>query len=54
VKVEKDLMEVIPQDEWIFSGHAIILHGRAVCNAKKPLCDACTLRPHCPQNGVGS
>ncbi len=54
VKVEKDLMEVIPQDEWIFSGHAIILHGRAVCDAKKPLCDACTLRPHCPQNGVGS
>lgn len=54
VKVEKDLMEVIPQDEWIFSGHAIILHGRAVCDAKKPQCDACTLRPHCPQNGVAS
>ncbi len=53
VKVEKDLMEVIPESEWIFSGHAIILHGRAVCDAKKPQCDACTLRPLCPQNGIG-
>jgi len=53
VKVERDLMEVIPEGEWIFSGHAIILHGRAVCDAKKPQCDDCTLRPLCPQNGVG-
>ena len=52
VKVERDLMEQIPESEWIFAGHAIILHGRAVCDAKKPLCDACTLRPHCPRNGV--
>ena len=53
VKVEQDLMKVIPENEWIFSGHAIILHGRAVCDAKKPQCDACTLRPLCPQNGIG-
>jgi len=53
VKVEKDLMDRLPEDEWIFSGHAIILHGRAVCDAKKPQCDVCTLRPLCPQNGVG-
>lgn len=53
VKVEQDLIEVIPESEWIFSGHAIILHGRAVCDAKKPQCDTCTLRPLCPQNGVG-
>lgn len=52
VKVEKDLMEVIPQDEWIFAGHAIILHGRAICDAKKPLCDDCPLRPDCPRHGV--
>lgn len=53
VKVEQDLMAVIPQEEWIFAGHAIILHGRAICDAKKPLCDACPLRPDCPRNGVG-
>lgn len=54
VKVEKDLMAVIPQNEWIFSGHAIILHGRAVCDAKKPQCAGCTLRPSCPRLGVDS
>ena len=53
VKVERDLMDVIPQDEWIFAGHAIILHGRAICDAKKPLCDECPLRPDCPRHGVG-
>jgi endonuclease-3 len=53
VKVEQDLMSVIPENEWIFAGHAIILHGRAVCDAKKPQCDACTLRPLCPRNGFG-
>ena len=52
VKVETDLMQIIPQDEWIFFAHAIVLHGRAVCDAKKPQCDACCLRPVCPQKGV--
>ncbi|MDA0378026.1 MAG: endonuclease III [Bacteroidetes bacterium] len=52
VKVEQDLMAVIPQQEWIFAGHAIILHGRAICDAKKPLCDDCPLRPDCPRCGV--
>ena len=52
VKVERDLMDVIPEDEWIFSGHAVILHGRAICDAKKPQCDACPIRPDCPRNGV--
>lgn len=52
VKVEQDLMAVIPQEEWIFAGHAIILHGRAICYAKKPLCDDCPLRPDCPRQGV--
>lgn len=51
-KVERDLMNVIPEDEWIFGGHAIILHGRAVCDAKKPECIVCTLQPFCPRNGV--
>jgi len=51
-KVEQDLMECIPQEEWIFAGHAIIDHGRAICDAKKPLCDECAVRPHCERNGV--
>lgn len=52
VKVEQDLMECIPQEEWIFAGHAIIDHGRAICDARKPLCDECAVRPHCERNGV--
>ncbi len=53
VKVEKDLMVAFPQDEWIFLGHAIILHGRAICDAKKPNCPACPLLGMCQQNGIG-
>jgi len=52
VKVEKDLIDCIPRDEWIFAGHALILHGRALCDAKKPKCMTCPLAPMCPQNGV--
>jgi len=51
-KIERDLMEVVPRDEWIFSGHALILHGRRVCEAKKPRCSECDLARWCPQNGV--
>lgn len=43
VKIEKDLMECIEQTEWIFVSHAMILHGRQVCSARKPDCSACTL-----------
>ena len=53
VKIEKDLMAVFPRDEWIFLGHALILHGRAICDAKKPNCDGCPLIGTCQQNGVG-
>jgi endonuclease III len=52
VKVESDLMKAIPKSEWIFAAHALVLHGRAICDAKKPQCEACPLLPLCPQNGV--
>lgn len=47
-KVELDLMKVLPESEWIFAHHALILHGRRVCDARKPDCDACTLTAYCP------
>jgi endonuclease-3 len=53
VKVERDLMAVIPQDEWIDWSHRLIHHGRAVCLARKPKCDACCLADVCPKFGVG-
>jgi endonuclease-3 len=41
-------MEIIPQKHWILFSHQIIWHGRRICRARKPDCDACPLAPHCP------
>jgi endonuclease-3 len=51
-KVERDLMEALAREEWIFAGHALILYGRRVCVAKKPRCSECRLAEWCPRNGV--
>ena len=51
VKIERDLMELIPRKEWTFIGHALIWHGRRVCSARKPDCDACALAKCCPSAG---
>jgi endonuclease-3 len=47
VKIEKDLMKIIPKEKWILFSHQIILHGRALCVARKPLCGECGLNPVC-------
>lgn len=47
VKIEKDLMKILPQEKWILFSHQIILHGRAVCVARKPKCAECSLEPLC-------
>jgi len=47
VKIERDLMKVIPQDRWILFSHQIIHHGRALCQARKPRCAECLLDPVC-------
>jgi endonuclease-3 len=52
-KIEQDLMALLPKREWIFYGHAIILHGRETCVARKPKCDECVLEGVCPKVGVG-
>ena len=52
VRVERDLMNRLPQDKWIFMGHAIIWHGRRVCSARRPDCANCTLAEWCPRNGL--
>lgn len=51
-KVETDLQFLFPNPRWVFLHHSLILHGRRVCNARRPLCSACTLAPLCPRVGV--
>lgn len=48
VKVEQDLMRLIPQQDWLDLSHMLIYHGRAICLARKPLCEKCTLAKLCP------
>jgi len=47
VKVEFDLYKVIPKDHWILINLQLIAHGRKICDARKPLCEACFLREKC-------
>ena len=47
VKIEFDLMELVPQAQWTKFSHQLILHGRQICTAKKPKCPTCFLLPHC-------
>jgi endonuclease-3 len=47
-KIERDLMALVPREHWLEAAHRIIYHGRAVCNARKPLCGQCTLASYCP------
>jgi endonuclease-3 len=48
VKIEQDLMQIVPQNEWALWSHLLIHHGRAICQARKPKCEACPLLPLCP------
>jgi endonuclease-3 len=47
VKVEFDLMEIVPEKDWIDFSHLLVFHGRYVCNARKPLCERCNLIVYC-------
>ena len=51
-KVEADLERLFPRGRWVFLHHALILHGRRVCAARRPDCAACVMLPFCPQVGV--
>jgi len=46
-KIEYDLREIVPEDKWGQFCHLLVAHGRAVCNARKPLCDKCDIRDCC-------
>jgi endonuclease-3 len=47
VKIERDLMKIVPRDRWVLFSHQVIHHGRALCQARKPKCTECLLDPVC-------
>ncbi|GLV54549.1 endonuclease III [Dictyobacter sp. S3.2.2.5] len=50
VKAEREIMNLVPQQEWLSLAHRIIYHGRAVCVARSPRCAQCTLAAVCPSS----
>lgn len=50
VKIEFDLMEILPEREWQPFSFIVILHGREVCRSRKPRCEVCILEKHCPSS----
>jgi len=48
VKVERDLMVIVPHESWIEISHLLIFHGRRVCFARRPQCPICILNDLCP------
>jgi len=52
VKLEQDLVKLVPQDDWCLFSHLLIWHGRRRCAARKPDCLNCEIQNFCPQIGV--
>ncbi|MGH3063642.1 MAG: endonuclease III [Gaiellaceae bacterium] len=52
VKIERDLQKLVPHEYWGIFPHLLIWHGRRVCDARKPRCEACVLNDLCPSTRV--
>ena len=52
VKIERDLMRLVPREYWNVFPHLLIWHGRRVCIARRPFCEACVLNDLCPASRV--
>jgi endonuclease III len=52
VKIERDLMALVPRDKWTWFSHTLILHGRRVCIARRPRCEICVVNRWCPSSRV--
>ncbi len=48
VKIEQDLMKIVPKRDWTIFPHLLILHGRQTCTARKPKCEVCAIAHLCP------
>jgi endonuclease-3 len=52
VRIEQDLVRLFPRGTWTMLSHLLIWHGRRVCDARRPRCEACSLRDRCPSSLV--
>ena len=52
VKIERDLMKLVPRDDWARFPHLLIWHGRRVCDARRPRCEDCVINDLCPSSRV--
>jgi endonuclease-3 len=52
VKVEQELMELLPNEDWAMLAHVLIFHGRRICDARAPKCGICVLNEICPSSTV--
>jgi endonuclease-3 len=52
VKIERDLMALVPRERWTWWSHTLILHGRRVCIARRPKCEICVVNRWCPSARV--
>ena len=50
VKIEDDLIALVPQKDWIIFAHLLIFHGRQICKARRPLCEECVVEGLCPSS----
>ena len=51
-KIERDLMTLVPRDQWTLFSHLLILHGRKTCVARRPKCEGCRINDLCPSSRV--
>jgi len=51
-KIEKDLARILPPEEWTGFSHRLIIHGRRVCDARRPACERCTISKFCPSSAA--
>ena len=52
VKIERDLIALVPRDKWTWFSHTLIMHGRRVCIARRPKCGVCVVNRWCPSSRV--
>lgn len=51
LKIEQDLLKLIPKESWYKMNHLFVYHGRAQCTSRKPKCDECCVGEFCPSKG---